>query len=185
MEKNLLKALLFALFLSVSVTAFTQSGFIESKNSVVKGKLTSSVNFSLKDSFKSDKWGWSLWALIGKNWSEIIAGPTFSPTKWVTLSASAGFETNKKDGPSLRKAWSIWVGEGSFSFYSTNETGVSGSKWSKNIGKYALSRRFKIGVVSETGIGNAPYLEGAINKNSSLSVAPYKRQTNFSLILKF
>ena len=103
----------------------------------------------------SDQFGFSSTVIMTPHWSEIYAGPTYSPIPELTLSASIGLE--QADNP-LRIAGSVDLSLEKFSFSHISEFGGSGY-WQKTTGSYNLADSLNIGVNWQTGLGVGPKVE--------------------------
>jgi len=136
------------------------SGSVESEN-LVSSKTTPQLNIYIQGPIgNSAKFGWSAWSLTSKPWSEAYAGPTWTPRAWITLSVSAGLETNKHP---FRGAGSVWVGKAKWAESYTYERGGSGV-WYKSLATYQLTKRTAIGAFSQSFVGSGPYAERKVGK---------------------
>lgn len=183
--KNLFAAII--VMIAMTVVSSAQEGVhgtVESQNLVEKGKVTPTLDVYVHGNIKG-KLGWSVFTLNTPGWGEALVGPTYAPTNWLELSASIGVE---KDAKPLRGAASVWVGKGKWSALSIHEFGGSGY-WTKNIGKYQVTKKLAIGVHGQRFVGVGPYTEFTIGKHfsiwSSYPMGSGKRNSFLSLKYNF
>jgi hypothetical protein len=152
-------ATLLAIFSSLAVGQV--SGSIESENLIAAGAVTPQINVYVQGPIASSKrFGWSAWSLTSKAWSEAYAGPTWTPRPWLSLSVSAGAETNKHP---LRVAGSVSASKGKWAESYVHEKGGSGW-WYKSVSTYQASKKTAVGFFSQRFAGSGPYAERKISR---------------------
>lgn len=144
---------------TVSAQQAPVAGFVESYNQVESAGTTPQIDVYVHGPLQG-KIGWSAWTLTTKSWSEAYAGLTYSPAKWVEVSASLGLESANNP---IRGAGSVWVGQEAWSLLSIHEYGGSGY-WYRYLGTYQMTKTLAVGVNSTRLLGTGPYAEVKVGK---------------------
>lgn len=105
----------------------------------------------------SEKFSFTYFALIEKNWAETCLGFAYSPKEWVSIGLSAGIETN----PAIyRLAGSIWFGKGKTSLLILGEKGDGKDNyWYKTVLSYKISEAFTVGAIAWRFHGVGPIVK--------------------------
>lgn len=136
--------------------------------------------------FGNGPFGWSAFFLTSQYWSEGYAGPTWSPAKWATLSASVGLQSAAKGANPIRYAGSLWLGNQFGSVFSVYERGAEASNdWWKVKAFANVAKGVKAGVFLEKGKDAAPVLEVSIAKRFAVWGAYYKDAPQVGLKYNF
>lgn len=132
---------------------------VTAQNKIVKGEDNASLDIVATHQF-NDKIGGSGYYLVGKNWSEVYVGPTYSPAPWSQFGVSLGMETADKPA---RAAASAWFGKGRHSLLGIVEAGGSG-KWYVVDYQALIGRGIKAGIIFKRFLGLGPQVSLDIPK---------------------
>lgn len=181
------KLVMFALLCTIAFSLSSASaGCIEDK--IAFGdKADHSLSIYESKPFGTSEFGWSATFVAGKGWSEGYAGPTWSPTKWMTLSASIGLQSADSGNNPIRYAGSAWMGNKFGSVFAVYERGAeSGDNWWKVRPMANIGHGFKLGAFLEKGKNVAPVLEVSIAKTGvSVWGAYYEEATQLGFKYNF
>jgi len=185
MYKKLALALLCAIAVAFSLTP-AHAGTLEDK--VTFGdKVSHSLSMFEGKQFGKSTIGWSAFFLASEGWSEGYAGPTWSPAKWMTVSASIGLQSAGSGSNPIRYASDVWVGNSLGSVYAVYERGAEASdNWWKVKPMVNIGSSVKLGAFLEKGKDVAPVLEVSIAKTGvSVWGAYYKDESQLGLKYSF
>ncbi len=160
--RTLIAIVLFCLAATEVSNAQTITGSVELLGIVrSEGANTPQIDVYVAGPIKG-KIGWSAFTLTTDGFAEAYAGPTFSPTNWLSVSASLGLENN--DQP-IRQGYTLWAGKGGSFFFSIQEDGGSG-RWQKNLLSVRTTSWLSLGVLHQSYVGFGPYVQTQIGKLS-------------------
>lgn len=179
-----------ALFAVLCVIAFSvtsaHAGCLEDK--ITFGDKTSH-QLTLFESKQFDKsnFGWSAFFLTGQGWSEGYAGPTWSPARWVTVSASIGLQSADSGSNPIRYASDVWIGNVLGSVYAVYERGAKASDnwWKVKPLVNLLGETVKVGLIVEKDKDDAPLVEVSIAKGFVVWGAYYKKDPQLGFKYSF
>lgn len=149
---------------SVSISSvFAQerkiAGTVEYNQTVRSDGNAHQLNALTQFNWEGKKLGVSTFALVTSGFGEFYVGPSYAVTDWLSISGSLGIESGR---PSLRKAGSVWLGNGRVSFLSIQEKGSN--RWQRNIAKATIGKGITVGFLQQTYVGAGPYVEFARGK---------------------
>lgn len=124
----------------------------------------------LNHTFEESTLGVSLFSNLTSNFSQIYAGPTWSPAPWLSLSLSAGAQSLAGE-VSDRYGTSVWMGGGAFTSLTIVEGDRSGEPglWYDHRTSLSLWRGLSAGLHTRRFVGLGPTVSFA-HKESGLSV---------------
>jgi hypothetical protein len=141
-------------------SANAQTFWVENQNVLRNEKVTPQANIYGDMKF-NDKLGMFGWSLLSEEWSEVILGPTFSPTSSMQFAVGVGVETYEKPA---RAYFSAWFGGAKSSLFLNWETGGSGTYYltegNLGLGKGVVG----IGFRGERFVGIGPRVELKLGK---------------------
>lgn len=153
-------------FMLLSISPVFSADFAELQVVSVEGRVTPQLNVWFDGTLNRSEFGWFLWSLNKEDYAEAYAGFSWTPAPWIQVGLGYGAEYN--DGPIVGRFGSfVWVGKGKFSLIGFYEDLGSGP-WHKVVGTYAVTDRFKLGVLDQTFKGTGPYAEWKVNPNWKL-----------------
>jgi hypothetical protein len=139
------------------------SGFVESQTNFQNGRGETSTGVNvLVNVTITKRFGLYSFGQTSKNYSQIYAGPTFSPKPWIQFGAGIGAEQAKHP---LRGGAFVWMGKKKVSNLFITEHGASkGSGWYKNILNVQVTKRLGVGAIAQRFLGVGPYMQFKLSK---------------------
>jgi hypothetical protein len=148
------------LFTTVSFSQKTLEVFGRTNNKTI----VPDVNFYGEKKI-SEKVSLTLFMLVEQKWSEGLVGISYSPSKWISIGASAGIEHNDA---LYRFGGMVWMGKGKFSLLLLGEKGNgTNNYWYKNTFSFQCSEKFSLGARAWRYIGVGPVATYEIKKLDS------------------
>ena len=120
----------------------------------------------------SGPFGGFVYIAMCDTWSEVYAGPTFAPAKWIELGLGVGFEVADDPG---RLGGYVWLGHGNLSFTYLFEDGGSGP-WHKARVDYRLTDRLTVGLLEKRETGKGFSVGYALDKKTKLGLEAYENK---------
>ncbi len=96
---------------------------------------------------------------------EFVAGPTWKPFEGLQVGAGIGREVVPEEGRGMVRMFFFDATRGNFNLYGAFENGRVSGPWEKITATYAVTERFGLGIMHESGLGNGPRFEWNIRKD--------------------
>jgi len=174
LKRMMVLATLTLMWAVVSVSAQETSkisGFLESQTNFENGRGETSTGVNaLVNVALTKKTGLYVFAQTSKGYSQVYAGPTYSPKPWIQFGTGVGVEQAKHP---FRAGGFVWVGKGKVSNLLIVEKGATkGSGWYKDILNVQVADRVGVGVISQRFLGTGLYGQVKLSKHFLLWGAP-------------
>lgn len=154
MFKSLVLCLI-AVILTGMSCAHAASCWMEALATVQSGSAVPQVSCGCSVPVSGTSIGISAFGLRTAGWSQVYAGPTWSPSGCCQLGISAGVE---KAPGAWRTAGTCAVTTTLVNSFSVLEKGASGM-WFRTAATTPVSRRVRLGILGQTSVGWGPYGE--------------------------